>query len=94
MEPAPRNLATMSDRRAEMDRVFRLWKAAKSDRDKYLVWLWELCRPEIAHADQWAELLLPRSRENMYTDTADLDVGESPIDGPKTKEVKSAFLVQ
>ena len=46
MEPAPRNLVIMSDRRAEMNRVFRLWKAAKSDcdRDKYLVWLWELCR--------------------------------------------------
>jgi hypothetical protein len=39
-----------------MNRVFLLWKVAKSDRDraKYLVWLWELCRPEIAHADQGA----------------------------------------
>ena len=65
MEPAPRNLVTISeDRRAEMNRVFRLWKAAKSDRDRdeYLVWLWELCQPVIAHADQWAEPLLPRIR--------------------------------
>jgi hypothetical protein len=32
-----------------MDRVFRLWKAARSERErnKYLVRLWELCRPEI-----------------------------------------------
>jgi len=38
MELAPRNLVTISeDRRAEMHRVFRLWKAAKSDSDKYLV---------------------------------------------------------
>jgi len=65
METALRNLVTMSeDRRAEMNRVFRLWKAAKSDRDrdKYLPWLWELCRLEIAHADQWTEPLLPRIR--------------------------------
>jgi hypothetical protein len=66
MEPAPRNLVTTSseDRRAEMNRVFRLWKAAKSDRDRdeYLVWIWGLCRPDIAHADQWAEPLLPRIR--------------------------------
>jgi hypothetical protein len=63
MEPAPRNPVTISeDRREEMNRVFRLWKAAKSDRDKHLVWLWELCRPEIVHADQWAEPLLPRIR--------------------------------
>jgi hypothetical protein len=65
MEPAPRNLVTISEERpAEMNRVFRLWKVAKSDRDgdKYLVWLWELCRSEIAHADQWAEPLLPRIR--------------------------------
>lgn len=36
-------------------------QAAKSDgdHDKYLVWLWELYRPEIVHADQWAEPLLP-----------------------------------
>jgi hypothetical protein len=61
MELAPRNLVTISDdRRAEMNRMFRLWKAAKSDSDKYLVWLWELCWPEIVHADQWAEPLLPR----------------------------------
>jgi hypothetical protein len=55
MEPASRNLLTTAseDRRAEMNRVFRLWKAAKTDRDrdKYLVWLWELFRPEIVHAD-------------------------------------------
>jgi hypothetical protein len=65
MEPAPRILATIpEDRRAEMNRVFRLWKVAKSDRnrDKYLVWLWELRRPEIAYADQRAEPLLPRIR--------------------------------
>lgn len=43
-----------------MSRVFRLWKVIKSDRDEYLVWLWELCWPEIAHADQWAEPSLPR----------------------------------
>jgi hypothetical protein len=32
-----------------MDRVFRLWKAARSERErhKYLFRLWELCRPEI-----------------------------------------------
>ena len=32
-----------------MDPVFRLWKAARSERErnKYLVRLWELCRPEI-----------------------------------------------
>jgi len=64
MKPAPRNLVTISDRRAEMDRVFRLWKVAKSDRDgdKNLVWLWELCWSEIVHTDQWAEPLLPRIR--------------------------------
>jgi hypothetical protein len=65
MEPAPLNLVTISeDRRAEMNRVFRLLKTAKSDRDrdKYLVWLWKLCRPGIAYADQWAEPLLPRIR--------------------------------
>jgi len=65
MKLAPWNLVTISeDRRAEMNREFRLSKAAKSDRDrdKYLVWLWELCRPEIVHADQWAEPLLPRIR--------------------------------
>jgi hypothetical protein len=42
MEPALQNLVTISeDRRAEMNRVFRLWKATESDRDrdKYLVWL-------------------------------------------------------
>jgi hypothetical protein len=35
-----------------MDRVFRLWKAARSERrrNKYLVRLWELCRPEIKRA--------------------------------------------
>jgi hypothetical protein len=45
-----------------MNCVFRLWKVIKSDRDcdEYLVWLWELCQPEIAHADQWAAPLLPR----------------------------------
>jgi hypothetical protein len=62
LELAPRNLVTISeDRRAEMNRVFQLWKAAKSDRDRdqYLVRLWELCRPELVHADQWAEPLLP-----------------------------------
>ena len=56
MEPAPRNLVTISeDRRAEVNRMFRLWKAAKSDRDrdKYLLWLWELCPPELVHDDQW-----------------------------------------
>ncbi len=63
MEPAPPNLVTISeDRRAEMNRVFRLWKAAKRDRDKYLVWLWELCQPKIVHADQQAEPLLPHIR--------------------------------
>jgi hypothetical protein len=65
MVPAPRNLVTISeDRCAEMTRVFRLSKAAKSDRDleQYLVWLWELWRPGIAHTDQWAEPLLPRIR--------------------------------
>jgi hypothetical protein len=38
--------ALSGDRRAEMNRVFRLWEAAESDRgrDKYLLWLWELCR--------------------------------------------------
>jgi hypothetical protein len=32
-----------------MDRVFRLWKATRSERErhKYLFRLWELCRPEI-----------------------------------------------
>jgi hypothetical protein len=55
MEPAPLNLVTISeDRRTEMNRVFRLLKTAKSDRDrdKYLIWLWKLCRPRIAYADQ------------------------------------------
>jgi hypothetical protein len=40
MEPTSRNLVTISeDRRAEVNRMFRLWKAAKSDRDrdKYLL---------------------------------------------------------
>ncbi len=63
MELGPRKLVTISeDHRAEMNRVLRLSKAAKSDRDRdeYLVWLWELCRPEIVHADQWAAPLLAR----------------------------------
>ena len=96
-EPAPRNLMMMSeDRRAEMNRVFRLSKAAKSDRDRdeYLVWLWELCWPEIVHADQWAGPLLPRTRYNVYTDSAGLDFGGRPIDGPKIKVVQSGLLVQ
>jgi hypothetical protein len=42
-----------------MDRVFRLWKGARSERErnKYLFRLWELCRPEIklALSDMAAE---------------------------------------
>jgi hypothetical protein len=88
MEPGPRKLVTISeDHCAEMNPVLRLSKAAKSDRDEYLVWLWELCRPEIVHADQWAAPLLPRIRYNVYTDSAGLDFGGSPIDGPKIKVV-------
>jgi hypothetical protein len=42
------------DRRAETDRAFGLWRAARSKRegDRHLVRLWELCRPEIARAVQ------------------------------------------
>jgi len=42
------------DRRAEMARAFGRWRSARSTRegDKYLVRLWELCRPEIARALQ------------------------------------------
>jgi hypothetical protein len=42
------------DRRAETDRAFGLWRAATSKREgnRHLVRLWELCRPEIAHAVQ------------------------------------------
>jgi hypothetical protein len=43
-----------ADRRAETARAFGLWRSARSTRegDKYLVRLWELCRPEIARALQ------------------------------------------
>ena len=42
------------DRRAKTDRVFGLWRSARSkrERDGQLVRLWELCRPEIARAVQ------------------------------------------
>ena len=75
-----------------MNCVFRLLKAAKSDRgpDKYLVWLWELCRAEIVHANQWAEPLLPRIRWNAYTDSVGLDLAGGSIDGPpKIKVVRA-----
>jgi hypothetical protein len=40
------------DRHAEIERVFRLWEAAKNkrDADECLLCLWKLCRPEIERA--------------------------------------------